>query len=205
MEDMPMRVRIDGEEWNPETGLPESREGLLGQVRVRTVQRGRIIKSIRVDGVEIDAANFGELSGGQDFAFETQSVRELLRESLRQVGHYAPALTGGLAQVADLLEAEKPQEAMSLFQQTIDGIGWILQVIDRAREILGLKEGELHSGDFAANRETLQGHLHEVEAALSGGRYFELSFRIREDLIPSVRTASAFAEELRDRAEERIQ
>ena len=132
-----MRVRLDDAEWNVADELVnQSKESLLGAARKLAEEKGAIISGITVDGIEVEEDVFLQLSAGVDIQFKTQSIRELLRESLADGQAYFPSLLSGLERVADLFEANNKEEGLRLFAQALEGIGWILQVMDRASLLL---------------------------------------------------------------------
>ncbi len=192
-----MRVRVDDRDWLPEEGrIPADRGDLVDRVRADAFARGRVVLSIRVDGQEIDEEGFRSLSGGQEASFSTQPIRDLVRDSLEQMRRYFPALVKGMGGIADRLEEERTEEAMTLLRQGLEGIGWVLQVLDNTRFLLGVASEDSGSGDYPSVRSALSRCLEEAEKALEGGRYFELSFRIREEIVPALCRLQPYAEEM---------
>jgi len=201
-----MRVRVDDRDWQPEEGrIPDDRGDILDRVRADAFARGRVVLSIRVDGQEIDEEGFRSLSGGQEACVSTQPIRDLVRDSLEQMRRYFPALVKGMGGIADRLEEERTEEAMTLLRQGLEGIGWVLQVLDNTRFLLGIASEDPRSEGYSSARSALSRCLEEAEKALAAGRFFELSFRIREEILPALGGLQPFAEEMERLSGEPVQ
>jgi hypothetical protein len=108
---------LDDAEWNVADELVnQSKESLLGAARKLAEEKGAIISGITVDGIEVEEDVFLQLSAGVDIQFKTQSIRELLRESLADGQAYFPSLLSGLERVADLFEANNKEEGFAPFR-----------------------------------------------------------------------------------------
>lgn len=201
-----MRVRLDDAEWNVADELVnQGKESLLGAARKLAEEKGAIISGITVDGVEVEEDVFLQLSAGVDIQFKTQSIRELLRESLADGQAYFPSLLSGLEQVADLFEANNKEEGLRLFAQALEGIGWILQVMDRASLLLCTRTDFLSSGDISRELADLCEKVTSLSAVLEEGKHLEIAYRIREDLLPSLRKLSLSWGEMVSQAEGTLQ
>lgn len=183
-----MRVRLDDAEWNVEDELVnQGKEALLGAARNLATEKGAIISEIVVDGIEVEEDIFLQLSSGVDIQFKTQSIRELLQESLVEGQSYFPSLLSGLERVAELFEANNSEEGLRIFAQALEGVGWILQVMDRAGLLLHAQAERLGGGDFSQEFADLCEKVTALSAALEEGKHLEIAYRIREDLLPSLR------------------
>ena len=201
-----MRVRLDDAEWNvAEELVNQSKESLLGAARKLAEEKGAIISGITVDGIEVEEDVFLQLSAGVDIQFKTQSIRELLRESLADGQAYFPSLLSGLERVADLFEANNKEEGLRLFAQALEGIGWILQVMDRASLLLCTRTDFLSSGDISRELADLCEKVTSLSTILEEGKHLEIAYRIREDLLPSLRKLSLSWGEMVSQAEGTLQ
>ena len=201
-----MRVRLDDAEWNVDDELVnQSKESLLGAAKKLAAEKGAIISGITVDGIEMEEDIFLQLSAGVDVQFKTQSIRELLRESLADGQDYFPSLLSGLERVADLFEANNKEEGLRLFAQALEGIGWILQVMDRASLLLCTRTDLLSSGDFSREFADLCEKVTALSVVLEEGKHLEIAYRIREDLLPSLRKLSLCWGEMVSQAEGTLQ
>ena len=201
-----MRVRLDDAEWNVADELVnQGKESLLGAARKLAEEKGAIISGITVDGVEVEEDVFLQLSAGVDIQFKTQSIRALLRESLADGQAYFPSLLSGLERVADLFEANNKEEGLRLFAQALEGIGWILQVMDRASLLLCTRTDFLSSGDISRELADLCEKVTSLSAVLEEGKHLEIAYRIREDLLPSLRKLSLSWGEMVSQAEGTLQ
>ena len=201
-----MRILMDGVDWQPQTGEPqEDRGALLEDLKAQALAQGRVLVSLVVDGSELDEEGFRNLQGGRELRCETQSVRELVRDSLSQTKEYFPALQRGVEGIADRLEEGKVQEALQLLQQATEGIGWVLHVVQNCRLLLGIAEEEPRTGNLQADCARLQEILESLSGSLEQERFFELAFHLREELLPLLSQLNLYTEEFLVAAEEPVQ
>jgi hypothetical protein len=199
-----LRIYVDDQEWTEQT-FPEEKDALWREIAQRIGREGRVPCEVRVDGELLDQEAFASLSGGNEVRIRTESLRELLRDSLEQAKHYVPALVGGLGAIADRFEAEKPQEALMLLHQASEGVEWLFKVLENTRMLSGIEEGEIGDGDFAASRNSLALTLQVVVTALEEGRYFETAYKIREELLPVVTHMGTYVDAMSQLVGNRVQ
>ena len=201
-----MRILMDGVEWKPREGsVPVGHAALLETLKVEALAQGRVLLQLSVDGSEIDEEGFRTLQGGLELRCTTCPVRDLVRDSLRQARDFFPALLRGVEGIADRLEQGKTQEALQLLQQATEGIGWILHVLQNCRLLLGMTQEDQESGTIQTDCIRLQGLLENISESLEQERFFELAFRLREELLPLLRRLERYAEQYLTTAEEGVQ
>lgn len=201
-----MRVRLDNVEWELESQLlEEGKEHLLELARSLATEKGAIISSIQVDGLELEEEAFLALSGGFDIHFITKSIRGLLQESLAEGQSYFPKLIAGLEEVANLFEQGKKDEALRSFSHGLDGISWILQVVDRAGLLLCVRTDEPLLQPLNEDFNHLCGVIAQLSSSLENAKHLEIAYRIREDLLPSLRKLSNHWDKLVALAEQDVQ
>ncbi len=198
-----LQIFVDGKPWQREEF--SSRDDLVVALKSDVMRSGLVVMKIELDGQEISEEGFRASSAGSRADFETQSVRELLRGSFEEGARYFEALFQGLERVCRLFEEEKTVEALGQLQQGIEGVDWLCTVMANAGGLMGTDLTTLAAGDFAKDQEDLSACLREISGALEEGRYFEIAFRIREELIPHLRKLERYWSELKGLTEGTVQ
>ncbi len=193
-----MRVLIDDVEWeNPEGELlEEERKDLLERARKEAARSRRFIRDILVDGKPLQEEAFLSMKGGLEVKFVTISVKELVTESLEETQRYMPALLDGINLVADRLEEKYDKDALTLLQQVTEGIGWIVKVLHNSLLLLGITDADLGDGGLGTTRERLLQTLEGVLSPLEEGKFFELAYRLREEVEPALSDLRRYIDEL---------
>jgi len=181
------------------------RGAVLAAIHKSAASKGRIVSSLSLDGESISEESFLASTQGQELHVKTDSIRNLVSESLQEASRYLPVLVAGLGRSADSLEREKVKDAADSFRQASDGIDWLIHVLTHCQNLLGLKDSEILDGKLDEVRNSLNGRLKDVSASLEAGKYFELSFRLRNELIPELEKLVAYAHSLGSFADGRVQ
>jgi len=181
------------------------RGAVLAAIHKSAASKGRIVSSLSLDGESISEESFLASTQGQELHVKTDSIRNLVSESLQEASRYLPVLVAGLGRIADSLEREKVKDAADSFRQASDGIDWLIHVLTHCQNLLGLKDSEILDGKLDEVRNSLNGRLKDVSASLEAGKYFELSFRLRNELIPELEKLVAYAHSLGSFADGRVQ
>lgn len=192
-----MKVLIDGKEPDFLADAP-GKEEILASVRENAGIQGRVVRTISVDGTELDEKSFSALSGGSEVSFTTGPVRELVNESLCEAQTYLGNLSAGFERIADTLEGDKAAEGLDLLARAAEGIGWLLQVLHNSQVLLALEDGEIGDGGLAELKGSLLLNLEEVSASVEEKKYLELAYRIRSGLLPDVRRLEIYLQSLQD-------
>ena len=181
------------------------RNSCLAAIRKFAAGKGRVVTSLSLDGETISEEAFLASTQGKELHVTTDSIRNLVSESLQEASRYLPVLTAGLERIADSLEREKVKDAVGSFRQASDGIDWLIHVLTHCQNLLGLKDSEILDGKLDEVRNSLNGRLKDVSASLEAGKYFELSFRLRNELIPELEKLVAYTHSLGAFADGRVQ
>ena len=181
------------------------RNSCLAAIRKFAAGKGRVVTSLSLDGETISEEAFLASTQGKELHVTTDSIRNLVSESLQEASRYLPVLTAGLERIADSLEREKVKDAADSFRQASDGIDWLIHVLTHCQNLLGLKDSEILDGKLDEVRNSLNGRLKDVSASLEAGKYFELSFRLRNELIPELEKLVAYTHSLGAFADGRVQ
>ena len=181
------------------------RNSCLAAIRKFAAGKGRVVTSLSLDGETISEEAFLASTQGKELHVTTDSIRNLVSESLQEASRYLPVLTAGLERIADSLEREKVKDAVGSFRQASDGIDWLIHVLTHCQNLLGLKDSEILDGKLDEVRNALNARLKDVSASLEAGKYFELSFRLRNELIPELEKLAPYTHSLGAFADGRVQ
>ena len=195
-----VRVWIDEVPWG-EAPAAGTKEELWEALNGHLASQGRIYRALEVDGEALEVEAFLQVTGGQELRVTSCPVRELVRESLGQAIRYLPELHKGAERVADLLEEENLREAFPVLSQLSEGTTWVLQVLGRSQVLLALPDGEIGDGELSAVRERLLAVLRDALSSLEGEKFFELAFRLREELVPALVRLGGYVVALNNTAE----
>lgn len=200
-----MIVLLDGMVLENTSFDSSDRGAVLAAIHKSVASKGRIVSSLSLDGENISEESFLASTQGQELHVKTDSIRNLVSESLQEASRYLPVLVAGLGRIADSLEREKVKDAADSFRQASDGIDWLIHVLTHCQNLLGLKDAEILDGKLDEVRNSLNGRLKDVSASLEAGKYFELSFRLRNELIPELEKLVAYTHSLGAFADGRVQ
>ncbi len=200
-----MIVLLDGMVLENTSFDSSDRGAVLAAIHKSVASKGRIVSSLSLDGENISEESFLASTQGQELHVKTDSIRNLVSESLQEASRYLPVLVAGLGRIADSLEREKVKDAADSFRQASDGIDWLIHVLTHCQNLLGLKDSEILDGKLDEVRNSLNGRLKDVSASLEAGKYFELSFRLRNELIPELEKLVAYTHSLGAFADGRVQ
>lgn len=181
------------------------RNSCLAAIRKFAAGKGRVVTSLSLDGETISEEAFLASTQGKELHVTTDSIRNLVSESLQEASRYLPVLTAGLERIADSLEREKVKDAADSFRQASDGIDWLIHVLTHCQNLLGLKDSEILDGKLDEVRNALNARLKDVSTSLEAGKYFELSFRLRNELIPELEKLVPYTHSLGAFADGRVQ
>ena len=200
-----MIVLLDGMVLENTSFDSSDRGAVLAAIHKSVASKGRIVSSLSLDGENISEESFLASTQGQELHVKTDSIRNLVSESLQEASRYLPVLVAGLGRIADSLEREKVKDAADSFRQASDGIDWLIHVLTHCQNLLGLKDSEILDGKLDEVRNSLNVRLKDVSASLEAGKYFELSFRLRNELIPELEKLVAYTHSLGAFADGRVQ
>ena len=192
-----MRVLVDGKELDSLADA-SGKEEILASVKEHAGTHGRVLRTITVDGTDLDEESFSALSGGGEVNFTTVPVRDLVNESLCEAQTYLGNLFAGFERIADTLEGDKAAEGLDLLARAAEGIGWLLQVLHNSQVLLGLEDGEIADGRLAELKTNLLQNLEKVSASVEEKKYLELAYGIRNGLLPNVRRLEGYLRSLHD-------
>lgn len=168
-----------------ELTLDEDEKGLVYD-KVSSILAGqnRVVYSISVDGVEMDPQAFVATEGGSVVEFSSMAVGDLVTQSLISAEKYIPKLRKGVVDIADLLEQEKIEDAMSMSVQAMEGLDWLLSSVGRCASILGCGSEEATFVKFQEARSDLETIMGSVVDSFESGKTFKPALVLREEVPP---------------------
>lgn len=199
-----MKIYLDGEEITFPENSP-SKEGVLASVKETLGKKGRLIRSIEVDGAELDEDAFLALSGGTETRFEGRPVRDFLVETLADASEYQQRLASGLGRAADHLEADRTPEGLELVGKAAEGIGWILQVIHNSQLLLGVDDSQVGAGGLGEVKAALLAELEKASRSVEEGKPLELAYTLRSGILPRIESLGGYIGALRDIGDSTVQ
>lgn len=146
--------------------------------------QSRVVSSIFIDGVEMDPEAFVATEGGTVVEFISMEVGDLVVQSLLSAERYIPKLRQGVVEVADLLEQEKIDEAMSLSVQAMEGLDWVLSAVGRCASLLGCGAKEKAFVGFDKTRGELEDIMESIVGSFEAGKTFKPALVLREEVPP---------------------
>jgi hypothetical protein len=199
-----MKIYLDGEE----IAFPEnspSKEDVLASVKETLGKKGMLIRSIEVDGAELDEEAFLALSGGTEVRFAGRPVRDFLVETLADASEYQQRLASGLARAADHLEADRTPEGLELVGKAAEGIGWVLQIIHNSQILLGVDDSEVGGGGLGEVKSALLAELEKASRSVEEGKPLELAYTLRSGILPRIESLGGYISALRNIGDSTVQ
>ncbi|MDD4837297.1 MAG: hypothetical protein PHU72_09400 [Dethiosulfovibrio sp.] len=184
--------------------LDEDEKGLVYE-RVSSILAGqnRVVYSISVDGVEMDPQAFVATEGGSIVEFSSMEVGDLVTQSLVSSEKYMPKLRKGVIDIANLLEQEKIENAMSMSVQAMEGLDWVLSSVGRCASILGCRSEEAAFVKFQEARSGLEMIMGSVVDSFESGKTFKPALVLREEVPPLLDVISEFVSYLQSQSDDR--
>ena len=199
-----MKIYLDGEE----IAFPEnspSKEDVLTSVKETLGKKGMLIRSIEVDGAELDEEAFLALTGGTEARFGSRPVRDFLVETLADASEYQQRLASGLGRAADHLEADRTPEGLELVGKAAEGIGWVLQIIHNSQILLGVVDSEVGGGGLGEVKSALLAELEKASRSVEEGKPLELAYTLRSGILPRIESLGGYISALRNIGDSTVQ
>jgi hypothetical protein len=199
-----MKIYLDGEE----IAFPEnspSKEDVLASVKETLGKKGMLIRSIEVDGAELDEEAFLALTGGTEARFGSRPVRDFLVETLADASEYQQRLASGLGRAADHLEADRTPEGLELVGKAAEGIGWVLQIIHNSQILLGVDDSEVGGGGLGEVKSALLAELEKASRSVEEGKPLELAYTLRSGILPRIESLGGYISALRNIGDSTVQ
>lgn len=189
----------------PEGVDPADKEQLWRALNSDLKRKQCVPVEVTLDGEAMEPDVFLSATGGQELSVKTRNVRELIQDSLASSKAYLEPLQKGFDEIADHFEAEEQEEGLKKLQQATEGVSWVLQVLENTQKLLGIDDSEVLDGEFAPTRKKLAAVLQEAVPALEEGKFFELSFRLREEVKPSIGHLGPYIDALMEMSSGKVQ
>lgn len=95
-------------------------------------------------------------------------------EALQTANEYMNNLKNGIVNLANMIQEGREQEAINVIPQVVDGIQWVVQVIDLTKEV---QKNEI-------GYEGLNEHLEEIIEALENEDYILVGDLFNYEILP---------------------
>lgn len=201
-----MRIRLDDEDLLLDDAVIQAgKEAVFEAAKRAAVSRNRVVTDISVDGESVDQNAFFLLSGGVDIRFATQSIRDLVNDSLQEGGKYFPLLKEGIARIATAFEEGRDQDGLKELPQALEGVNWLIDVFNRSCILMGVTDDSLKTGDFEADFAAIRNGLDAMASAMEDGKMMSLAYHIREQLIPAIDRFSLYWAEVTSQLDSPLQ
>ena len=187
-----MKVYIDEQEYTDIVSDGRA-SSILGAVKRRVSEAGRVLIEIRLDDVVMDEDAFSNVSGGLGVHFTSLPVRELVLESLGEALKYIPRLTNGLEEIALHFEKNEFAVGEGKLADGAEGLDWLLQVFQKCSSLLAV---DTDSDGLSELKDTLTGSITSLGAFHSEKEYLQMAFCIRQKLVPEIEKLSVHVQRL---------
>ena len=188
-----MKIYLDGQECAG-IGGDGGTSSILSAVVRRASDAGRVITEIRLDDVVMEEEAFLNVSGGFRADFTSQSLRELVLESLDEALKYVPRLTGGLGEIAAHFEKNENTAGEGKLADAAEGLDWLLQVFQKCSSLLAENNNQ---SDVVEISKAFTESIGSLAALHSEKNYLRMAFFIREQLIPEIDKFTVHVQRLR--------
>lgn len=143
------QLKIDGQQSQVKlevSGLSDFGE-VMEKLSREILASKSVITQVRLNGKELPAEVQGEyyplpLEEIETIEIETAHPRHLAYQNLLSATGYLELLSFGLEKVAGLLRAGEDAEANTLYAQCLEGLRWLVRIIDGTRQLLHLFPAE---------------------------------------------------------------
>ncbi len=188
-----MRVFVDEEERIDLEDM-DVRE-ILSKVEEDLRKGGKVISRIEIDGRPLGDRRIEEIDSSKvkEISFFSKSVSELVLESLRDLQIYLPKLASGLKDIASLFRIGEFKRALALLPKAVEGIGWLIKVLEYTAILLGVEWETLGDLDFRGERDKVIAKMGDLSKALEDRDFVRLSDLLAYEIAPAIDSWEAVA------------
>lgn len=179
-----MKIFFDGEPFTPSESVDGKKE-LLDEIETYLNREGKVYTKITVDGIELDRRAFLRLRGGMEARFETCKIQSLVEDSLLEGIAYIERLSDAVEKLAGEFERREIEKAQNNLASFAEGMSWIVNVMYKSQQILGVEDDVLGGNSIAANE--LNSTLIDISNCVVDGRNTEIGLLLRQKVSPAIR------------------
>jgi len=186
-----MRITIDQREEKMELSRGFSLGDILDRIWGERIPDDRVITHIRVNGEELledENGVYPDFPGDEIDSLDLQTglSREMARRGLSDARHYLERLNPGIEQTAELFRVGEDAKAHDQYGLCMDGINWFIQIVEGARQVMGLDYGGifLNKVSVQSYMENLEHNIREMWNAQQEEDWIMLSDLLEYELLP---------------------
>ncbi len=205
-----MKLTIDGQEMEQQFAEDMDLLKVVQEVSAKLYAQHRIVLNYEIDGDPFkgDEAELADryVSATTEMNLVTNSIRNLVLESLQGANGYLPQLIDGIEQTAVLLHENQVKDGMNLLQQCITGLGWFLEIIDKGTQLIAttLSPSAIADLPYIEKRTATNDTLNNLMAKLSEGDMVIVGDLLEFDLVATLKEWAIIVPQIMNRVEERL-
>lgn len=138
-----MKILMDNVEKIVKIGDYESFQYLLWDIEKTIETKGRIITSLKVDGLNLDSISDFSLEEISIVEVMSQSPIMLLREALTELDEYIDKFFKGIEEIVFNFRSGSRVKGIDSLVEGIYGLEWIFQILRNAEKLLHISDTEL--------------------------------------------------------------
>jgi len=186
-----MQIYVDEREEKMEFPPGISLGGIIDQICNQRISDDRVITHIRVNGQELLEDEDGLLPDMpseeiDSLELQTGFSQEMAFRGLLDAKDYLEKLNPGIEKTAELFRVGEESAAHEKYGLCLEGINWFIQVLEGARQVLGLdyKQMLFKGVSVQSHRENLDQIIREMSNSQSDQDWVLLSDLLEYELLP---------------------
>lgn len=138
-----MKILLDNIETTVNVKDYESFHYLLLDIERSIETKGRVITSLKVDGISLDVVSNFSLEEIKILEVMSQSPIGILRETIHELDNYLDKFFLGIESIVNNFRSGDKITGINSLVDGINGLDWIFQILKKSEELLYLKEEEI--------------------------------------------------------------
>ena len=138
-----MKILLDNVESIINVNEYESFQVLLWDIEKTMETRGRVITSLKVDGMNLENTLNFSLEEIRILEISSKSPLKLLEETIHELDTYLDRLFLGIEEIVLNFRIGKREEGISNLIEGINGLDWIFQILRKSQELLDIDNENL--------------------------------------------------------------
>lgn len=138
-----MKILLDNVESIINVNEYESFQVLLWDIEKTMETRGRVITSLKVDGMNLENILNFSLEEIRILEISSKSPLKLLEETIHELDTYLDRFFLGIEEIVLNFRIGKREEGISNLIEGINGLDWIFQILRKSQELLDIDDENL--------------------------------------------------------------
>lgn len=138
-----MKILLDNVESIINVNEYESFQVLLWDIEKTMETRGRVITSLKVDGMNLENILNFSLEEIRILEISSKSPLKLLEETIHELDTYLDRFFLGIEEIVLNFRIGKREEGISNLIEGINGLDWIFQILRKSQELLDINNENL--------------------------------------------------------------